>query len=65
MRLRQSKQTTSFEDRLKQHAKNLLEIAETIPDIDQKEELRRKAAQCEVAIHMEEWLNSKGLQPPT
>ncbi len=65
MRLRQSKHILSFRERLRQHADNLLEIAKTMPDGHKREELQRKAGQVEVAIHMDEWLNSRGLQPPT
>jgi hypothetical protein len=57
--------TISFKDRLRQHADNLLEIAGTMPVGHQRDELQRKAGQIEVAIHMDEWLNSRGLRPPT
>jgi hypothetical protein len=64
MERRRFKQTLSLEARLAEEAKRLREEAKLLPPGALREELLRKARQCETGSHMSEWLTSPGLQPP-
>jgi hypothetical protein len=64
MERRRFKQTVSLEARLAEEAKRLREEAKLLPPGALREELLRKARQCETGSHMSEWLTSPGLQPP-
>lgn len=64
MRRRRIKQTTPLEERLAREAKHLRENAARQPPGIKRENLLRKARQCETGAHMSEWLRSPGLQPP-
>lgn len=57
-------QSSTFEFSLAQEAINLRKQAEGMPPGVRRDELLRKAGQADVAIHVTEWLNSPGLQPP-
>lgn len=57
-------QTESLEELLAEEAKRLREQAELLPHGPVREEVLRKARQCETGAHMSEWLSSPGLQPP-
>nr|WP_271610192.1 MULTISPECIES: hypothetical protein [unclassified Bradyrhizobium] len=61
---RRVKQTHSLEDRLAEEAKKLREDARLLPPGPVREEMLRRARQCETGSHMSEWLRSPGLQPP-
>ena len=61
---RRFKQSISLEERLAEEAKRLREKAQTLPPGAVREDLIRKARQCETGSHMSEWLRSPGLQPP-
>jgi hypothetical protein len=65
MQRRRTKQTTPLEDRLAEKAQRLREQARAAPPGPEREELIRKARQTETAAHMNDWLTSSGLQPPT
>jgi uncharacterized protein YkwD len=62
---RRFKHTSSFQDRLAEEAKRFREAAENLPDGPQKELYLQRARQCETVSHLNEWLNSPGLRPPT
>ena len=55
----------SFPHRLTQEAERLRAEAEKLPHGIERHELERKARQAETAAHIDEWLRSPGLQPPT
>jgi hypothetical protein len=64
MQYRHSNPTKSLETRLAEEAKRLREEAKLLPPGAPREELLRKARQCETGSHVSEWLASPGLQPP-
>ncbi|WP_375161667.1 hypothetical protein [Bradyrhizobium sp. RDT46] len=61
---RRFKQTQSLEERLAEEAKHLREQATLLPPGPLREQVMRKARQCETGSHMSEWLQSPGLKPP-
>jgi hypothetical protein len=61
---RRFKQTKSLKDRLLKKAQNLREQAKLLPCGSVRDATLKKARQAEAAAHMDEWLNSPGLQPP-
>ena len=63
-RRRRFKQTKSLKGRLLEEAQNLREQAKLLPYGSVRDATVKKARQAEAAAHMDEWLNSPGLQPP-
>ena len=61
---RGSKQTASLQDRLASFAKNVREKASLLPPGAEKDDLLRKARQADTASHLDDWVNSPGLQSP-
>ena len=61
---RRNKQTLSFKDRLASFAKQAREQAEELPPGAERDDMLRKARQADTASHLNEWVNSPGLQPP-
>jgi len=61
---RRTKQVANLETRLATEAKRLREEAEVLRPGAIRDEVLRKARQCETGSHMSEWLRSSGLQPP-
>lgn len=61
---RRFKQTDTLEDRLAVEASRLRAEAKMTKPGPQREDLLRRARQCDVGSHMSEWLRSPGLQPP-
>ena len=57
--------TQSLEERLADEAKELRNVAKTLPPGPERDAVLRKARQDETAVHMTEWLSSAGLRPPT
>jgi hypothetical protein len=57
-------QTESIQDRLAWFAKNVREEASLLPFGAEKDEMLCKARQADAAVHLTEWANSSGLQPP-
>jgi hypothetical protein len=55
----------SFEDRLAQEAQRLREQADKLIPGPEREAILKRIRQCDVASHIDEWLSSPGLQPPT
>jgi hypothetical protein len=65
MERRRFKHAQSLEERLAEEAKRLRAEAKLLPPGAERDALIRKARQAEIASHMNEWLTSPGLQPPT
>lgn len=63
MRRRLIKQTKPLKERLLEEAQNLREEAKLLFGTVRDAALK-KARQLEAAAHMDDWLNSPGLQPP-
>ena len=61
---RRFKQSMSLKDRLIAFAKHAREKAEQLPPSITRDELLRKAHEADTASHLDEWINSPGLQPP-
>jgi hypothetical protein len=61
---RRFKQSVSLNDRLAAFAKDAREKAERLPSGATRDELLEKARQADTASHLNEWINSLGLQPP-
>lgn len=64
VRRRRFKQTTSLKERLLAEANGLRKEAELLPYGPVREATLKRARQIEAAAHLDEWLNSPGLQPP-
>jgi hypothetical protein len=63
---RRVKHIETFEERLAQEAIKFKEAAENQPPGSMARELLlRRARQAETAAHINEWLRSPGLRPPT
>jgi hypothetical protein len=62
---RRFKQSQSLKDRLASFAKGVRQKAIELPPGPEKDGLLRKARQADTASHIEEWVNSPGLQPPS
>jgi hypothetical protein len=54
----------TFEQRLAQEARRVKERAKTLPQGKERELLSREARQLETASHINQWISSRGLQPP-
>lgn len=61
---RRFKQTEALKDRLASFAKNARERASLLPPGPERDDLLRRASQADTASHVDEWVNSPGLQPP-
>jgi hypothetical protein len=55
----------SFEDQIAAEKSRLEAQAADLPPCPQKDALLKKIRQLETASHVNEWLTSPGLQPPT
>jgi hypothetical protein len=64
MQRRRFKQTLTFPDPLSQEAERLRAEADKLPPGETRDSLLRKARQADTATHVNDWLNSPGLQPP-
>lgn len=62
---RRFKQVEPLSKRLTEQAKRWREEAEAASPGVERDLLLKRARQAEMASHMDEWLSSKGLQPPT
>ena len=65
MQRRRFKNTLTFPDRLTNEAERLREEAETKPPGPERDALLRKARQADIAAHIDQWVSSRGLKPPT
>ena len=64
MQRRRFRNVLSFPDRLAQEAERLRAEAEKLPQGAERDILERKARQADTAAHIDEWLESPGLQSP-
>jgi hypothetical protein len=64
MKRRRFKQTQSLQDRLRAFASEIRSKAEALPFGTERDELMKKARQADTALHLHDWANSPGLQPP-
>jgi hypothetical protein len=64
MTRRRFTQKLSLTDRLKLFARAAREKASLLPPGAEKDELLRKARQADTTAHLDDWVNSPGLQPP-
>lgn len=64
-RRNRTKHTKTFEERLAEEAARFKEAAAQLPPGPQRELYLRRARQAETASHINNWLASRGLQPPT
>ena len=62
---RHFKQIDPLNKRLAQEAKRLRDEARGTPAGIERQRLLRRARQAETASQIDQWLTSKGLQPPT
>ena len=60
---RRFKQNLSLQDRLAAFARDMREKADAAAG-DERESLLRRAGQADAAVHLQDWANSPGLQPP-
>jgi hypothetical protein len=61
---RRFKQSISFQDRLATFAQEARDGAAKLPPGIERDDMLRKARQADTAAHLEDWVNSSGLQPP-
>ena len=54
----------TFKDQLASFAKDIRDKASLLPPGMEQDNLLRKARQTDIALQMDEWLSSPGLQPP-
>ena len=62
-RLRRFKEIT-LQDRIVAWAKEVRAQAARLPPGPDRDELLKKVRQAETAMHLDDWANSPGLQPP-
>lgn len=58
------RQPLSLKDRLAAFADEMREKAEQLNPGAERDDLLRRARQADTALHLDEWANSPGLQPP-
>jgi hypothetical protein len=56
---------TSFDHRLARAAEHLQKQADELKPGPDRDALLKKVRQINVASHLDEWISSPGLQPPT
>lgn len=64
LKRRRFKPSQSLKDRLASFAKDMRAKVSLMPSPVQDDDLLRRASQADAAFHLNEWLNSPGLQPP-
>ncbi len=63
-RRRRFRQVASLKDRLASFAKEVRERASRLPPGEERTDLLRRARQADTASHLDDWINSPGVQPP-
>ena len=63
-RRRYFKQQTTLQDRVIEWAKEVRDQAAALPPGPDRDMLLKKVRQAKTALHLEDWANSPGLQPP-
>ena len=64
IRRRRVKQTQTLRERLSVFARDIRAQASSLPAGQERDDLLKRARQADTASHIEEWINSAGLQPP-
>ena len=64
-RRRRIKHQKTFQERLAEEAARFKQAANDMPPSTARELLLKRARQAETAAHIDEWLSSPGLRPPT
>lgn len=62
---RRSKHEKTFQERPAEEAQRFQEAADRLPPGTARELLLRRVRQASTAAHIDDWLTSPGLQPPT
>ena len=62
--IRRFEQSRPFRNRLAEFARQARERASKLPPGVLREDLLRKARRADTAAHVDDWMNSPGLQPP-
>lgn len=65
LRRRRFKQTQSLQERLSAWAEEVRQKAAELPPGPERDALLKKLRQADAASHIEGWVSSPGLQPPT
>ena len=65
LKRRRQKQTISFKGRLAEWAEKIREQAARLPPGIERDEMLKRASHADTAAHLDDWANSRGLQPPT
>ena len=65
MKRRRFKQSTPLKDRLAAWAEDVREQAEKLPPGPERDSLLKKLSQADMAVHLEDWVNSPGQQSTT
>ena len=63
-RRRRVKHQFTLQERIVAWAKEVREQAAMLPPGPDRDMLLKKVRQAEMALHLEDWANSPGLQPP-
>jgi hypothetical protein len=63
-RRRLFKHNVPLHDRLNAWSNEVRERAAMLPPGDEQDDLLKKAGQADTASHINDWVNSPGLQPP-
>jgi hypothetical protein len=61
---RRIKQDKSLKERLAAFAKDARDRAALLPSGPEREALLREVSRADTASHLDDWINSTGLQPP-
>ena len=64
MQRRRVKHQFTLQDRIVAWAKEVREEAALVPPGPDRAMLLKKVQQAETALHLEDWANSPGIQPP-
>ena len=62
---RRFKQTQSLQERLAAFAEQARNKAVEMPPGSEKDDLLKRARQADMALHIQDWLDSPGLKAPT
>jgi hypothetical protein len=63
-RPRRFKPEFTLQDRIMEWAKKVRAQAAELPPGPEQDQLLKKVRQAETAMHLDDWANSPGLQPP-
>ncbi|MBR0806759.1 hypothetical protein JQ636_24720 [Bradyrhizobium japonicum] len=61
---RRFKQQFTLQDRLASWSKQVMATANALPLGPERDAMLKKARQADVAVHLDDWVKSPGLQPP-